>query len=107
MSTRAIAKVLTGSETGPIVRIFLYLQILDILTTLVGLKLGVSEASPFVKYLMYFGPSAGLAGSKLLGVALASIAIVLQKPHLLRWINYWYATLIVWNLFALVTAIKG
>jgi hypothetical protein len=103
MSTQAFAITLKGTETGRIVRIFLYLQILDILTTLVGVKLGVAEASPFVKFLMYFGPAAGLAGSKLLGVGLAGVAIVLQRVHLLKWINYWYASLVVWNLFVLAS----
>jgi len=39
-----------------IVQIFIYLQLLDILTTLVGFKLGVAEASPFIQMLMRTGP---------------------------------------------------
>jgi Domain of unknown function (DUF5658) len=79
-------------------QIFLYLQVLDFLTTLVGFKLGASELSPFVRYLMQFGPIAGLAASKLLGVVMAGLCLWLGRPHLVRWICYWYAALVVWNI---------
>jgi hypothetical protein len=107
MSGDAFARALTGAETGRTIRIFVYLQILDLLTTLVGLKMGLVEASPFVKLLMQFGPAAGLAGSKILAVGLACISIFLQKARLLKWINYWYATLVVWNLFVIILGQAG
>ena len=43
-------------------QIFLYLQVLDFLTTLIGFKLGAAEMSPFVRYLLHFGPIAGAVG---------------------------------------------
>ena len=46
-------------------QIFLYLQLLDILTTYVGLRNGLAEASPFIQFLMRMGPLAGLLGSKI------------------------------------------
>ena len=33
-------------------QVFVYLQLLDLLTTLLGLRLGAVEASPFVRLLM-------------------------------------------------------
>jgi len=82
----------------PYLQFFVYLQILDLLTTLVGLKFGVSEASPFVRWLMNWGPAVGVAGSKLVAIALAGVCILLRRQHLVRWITYWYAGLVVWNL---------
>lgn len=80
------------------VQVFLYLQVLDFLTTLVGLKLGVSEASPFIRSLMHLGPSVAVAASKIMAVSLAGLCVGLNRSYLVRWINYWYAALIVWNL---------
>lgn len=106
MSTGTLTKSLTGNE-GRIVRLFLYLQILDLLTTVVGLKQGLMEASPFVSLLMKWGPAAGLAGSKLVAVGLACLAVLLEKVRLLLWVNYWYAALVVWNLFVIVLGQSG
>ena len=82
----------------PYIHFFVYLQILDLLTTLVGLKFGVSEASPFVRLLMSWGPAVGVAASKVVAIALAALCIVVNKHHLVRWITYWYAGLVIWNL---------
>ena len=88
------------------VQLFLYLQLLDFLTTLVGLRMGLSEASPFIRTLMSMGPAQGLALSKLLALALGAICLWLNKWRLVRWINYWYAALIVWNM-GLILAAQG
>lgn len=79
-------------------QVFLYLQILDLLTTLVGFKVGAAEASPFIRVLMQWGPAVGVAASKLVAIGLAGLCIWMNKRHLVRWISYWYAGLIVWNL---------
>jgi hypothetical protein len=80
------------------VQLFLYLQVLDLLTTLVGFKLGIPEASPFVRSLMHFGPGIAVAASKIAAITLAGLCIALNRSHLIRLINYWYAALIIWNL---------
>jgi hypothetical protein len=85
------------------VQIFLYLQLLDLLTTLVGLRMGASEASPFIRALMQFGPALGVFLSKLVAVALAILCIWMDKIHLIRWICYWYAALVVWNFSVLLS----
>jgi hypothetical protein len=79
-------------------QIFLYLQILDFLTTLVGFKLGAAEMSPLIRYLIPFGPIAAVAASKLLALLMAGLCVYLNRPHLVRWICYWYAALVVWNI---------
>jgi hypothetical protein len=78
--------------------LFVYLQLLDFLTTWIGLRLGLAEASPFIRHLMQFGPAAGLAASKLLALALAGLSVWLNRRNVVRWINYWYAALVVWNM---------
>ena len=80
------------------VQVFIYLQVLDFLTTLVGFKLGAGEASPFIRLLMHFGPAVGLAASKFVAISLAGICVALNRHFLIRWINYWYAGLVIWNL---------
>jgi hypothetical protein len=86
------------------VHMFLYFQILDFLTTMVGFKMGASEASPVIRILMQFGPAAGVAASKILAFALAGLCVWLKKKHIVCWINYWYAGLVVWNLCVILMA---
>jgi hypothetical protein len=83
-------------------QVFLYLQILDFFTTLIGFKFGLSEASPFIRSLLQFGPLLALVISKSVALALAGVCIGLHKTHLIRWISYWYAGLIAWNLVSIL-----
>ncbi len=84
-------------------QIFLYLQVLDYLTTMVGFRFGIPEASPMVRLLMHGGPAAGVMASKLIALGLAGVCLWLRRPHVIRWANYWYAALVVWNLCAILT----
>lgn len=84
--------------------IFVYLQLLDFLTTLVGLKLGAKEMSPFIVMLMRAGPGTGIALSKVLALALGGVCVYLKKDHLIRWVTYWYGGLVVWNLMVMLGA---
>jgi hypothetical protein len=87
-----------------IAQVFIYLQLLDLLTTLVGFKLGAHEASPFIRMLMHTGPAAGVMASKLLALGLGAICLYYKKNHLMRWVSYWYGGLIVWNLMVLLAS---
>ncbi|MBZ5619197.1 MAG: DUF5658 family protein [Acidobacteriia bacterium] len=87
-----------------ITHIFIYLQLLDLLTTLVGFKLGAAEASPFIRILMQAGPAVGVIASKLVALVLGGVCVYAKKYNLIRWISYWYAALIVWNLMVMLTA---
>ena len=43
-----------------IYQVFIYLQLLDLLTSLLGFRMGAVEASPFIRLLMHAGPTAGV-----------------------------------------------
>ena len=49
--------------------VFLYLQVLDVMSTLIGFSLGNAEASPFIRLLVRWGPLAGLESGRPLGGA--------------------------------------
>ncbi|HWC99415.1 MAG TPA: DUF5658 family protein [Candidatus Sulfopaludibacter sp.] len=87
-----------------ITQIFVYLQLLDLLTTLIGFKLGAGEASPFIRILMHAGPATGVILSKLLALGLAGLCVYTKKFHLIKWATYWYGLLVVWNLSVMLTA---
>jgi len=87
-----------------IYHIFIYLQLLDLLTTLVGFRVGAAEASPFIRMLMHVGPTAGVVVSKVLALGIGALCVSLNKAHLIRWISYWYGALIVWNLMVMLAA---
>lgn len=85
--------------------IFVYLQVLDLLTTMVGFRVGASEASPFIaKLIVSTSPFVGVLASKVVGLVLGTICVTMNKSHLVTWINYWFAGLVVWNLFMILTA---
>jgi hypothetical protein len=78
--------------------LFIYLQLLDVLTTLVGFSLGASEASPFISALIRWGPLAGILASKLFAIAILGACLWHRRLTLLRLVNVWYAALTAWNL---------
>jgi hypothetical protein len=53
--------------------------------------------------LMQFGPAVGVLLSKLIAVGLGALCLWLDKAHLIRWICYWYAVLMAWNLLILAS----
>jgi hypothetical protein len=91
-------KQLLKGETVKYLAAFLYLQLLDFLTTMVGIRVGLAESSPFIRWMMNSSPAAGLAASKLVAVLIAGICIAINRPNLIKWVNGWYAALAVWNL---------
>ena len=87
--------------------IFLYLQLLDVLSTLIGFSLGNTEASPFIRLMIQWGPVAGLALSKAVALGLIAVCFAMKRMRIIRFINYWYAGLIFWNLLVVLTALIG
>lgn len=87
-----------------ITQVFVYLQLLDLLTTLVGFRVGASEASPFIRTLMHTGPMLGVLLSKLLALGLGGYCVYTKKLGLIRLISYWYGILVVWNLMIMLIA---
>ena len=86
--------------------VFVFLQLLDLMTTLIGFRLGASEASPFVRLLTTFGPVTGVLLSKGIALSLGAACIQIQRMHLIRWINYWFASLVVWNMAMIFRALS-
>jgi len=87
--------------------VFLGLQILDVLTTVVGLHLGAHEGSSFIGHLLRTGPLSGLIISKILAAGLAAFAIFLNRKRLLVFLNYWFAAVVLWNLAAIFLQSAG
>jgi hypothetical protein len=63
-------------------QVFVYLQLLDLLTTLVGFRMGASEASPFIRMLMHVGPAAGVVVSKVLALGIGALCVAVNRGHL-------------------------
>src|ERR1035437_11090246 len=87
-----------------IYQVFIYLQLLDLLTTLLGFRLGAAEASPFIWLMMHAGPAAGVIASKAVALGIGALCIYLNKSHVIRWISYWYGGLVGWNLMVILAA---
>ena len=79
-------------------QVFLYLQLLDFMTTMVGLRMGGAEVSPFVHWLTLLGPATGVALSKIVAFLLGGICLWFRKERVIQWVNYFFAALVVWNL---------
>jgi len=90
-----------------LIEVFLYLQILDILTTLIGFSLGNEEASPMVRLMVRWGPVNGLLISKIVAVGVACTCLLLHRRRLIQWINYWYAAVVAWNLYTTLRVLNG
>jgi hypothetical protein len=83
---------------APSLTVFVALQTLDILTTLIGLRMGAGESSFFLARLMRMGPVAGLLISKLFAVFLIAAALRMRRPRIVVFVNFWFAAVVTWNL---------
>jgi hypothetical protein len=92
---------------APSIGLFLGLQILDVLTTLVGLHLGAQEGSTFIGHLLQTGPVSGLIISKILAAGLAAFAVFLNRKRVLVFLNIWFAGVVLWNLAAIALQYAG
>jgi hypothetical protein len=82
--------------------VFVILQVLDILTTLLGLQMGARETSVFLGRLMRAGPVAALLIAKIIAVLLVAIAVKFKRPRMVVFLNYWFAAVVTWNLAILL-----
>jgi hypothetical protein len=83
---------------APSLTVFIALQVLDMLTTLIGMHMGASEASLFLGNLMKVGPMAALLIAKILAVFLVAVAMKYERPRVVVFLNYWFAAIVTWNL---------
>ena len=81
---------------------FAYLQLLDLLTTLAFLAIGVQEANPVIQFLASSAgsPLAGLAAAKVLALGLAVYCWRRGRHRILKSATVFYAGLVAWNLVA-------
>ena len=86
----------------PSLSAFVALQMLDILTTVIGMRMGAQEASVFIGRLMNAGPMTGLLISKILAVALVATALKFKRARVVVFLNYWFAAVVSWNLLLIV-----
>jgi hypothetical protein len=82
----------------PSLTVFVLLQVLDIVTTLIGLRMGASESSVFIGRLMRVGPLEALLIAKLFAAALAAIALKMGRGRMVVFLNYWFVAVVSWNL---------
>src|SRR5437588_136969 len=83
-----------------------YLQVLDFLTTIAFLLHGVTEGNPLVRLAIRYSPHP-LAGLLLIKLAAAAMGIYCWRKgrdRLLGRINILFATVVVWNIAALIVA---
>jgi len=83
---------------------FVFLQICDLLTTLVFLSFGVAEANPVVRLALGLGrgnPAAALLALKAAGLACGWYAWRSGRRRLLGRINLMFAVCVAWNVAAI------
>ena len=89
-------------STVPLLLSFVFLQLVDFLTTVVGLKWGAQELNPFIQHVMRMGPLEGLLACKLIILMMGSLVIWYQRHRVILVVNYLFAVLVVWNLSQLL-----
>jgi|GEM_PF-789310 hypothetical protein len=93
-----------GAERMGALSLFIYLQILDFLTTILFLKMGLFEASWVVAALIRWSPILGVLAAKLGTVTLGFIAVRYHKDRVMRLANLGYCGVIAWNLICMILA---
>ena len=79
-------------------QVFVCLQLLDLVTTLIGFRLGGIEVSPVVHWFTQIGPALGIALAKGIACLIAGLCVWFHKEKVIRWANYYFAALVLWNL---------
>src|ERR1039457_3206652 len=87
---------------APSLTVFMVLQLLDILTTLLGLRVGAQEGSMFLGRLMRAGPLAELLIAKFIAILLVAVAMKFRRPRVVVFLNYWFAVVVSWTLWGLL-----
>lgn len=89
--------------------VFLFLQCLDILTTLIFLSKGVREGNPLISWALPYvhTPWIGLAAVKLLAMLIGFCCYSNGKIAALRLANVGYAVIVGWNLLTIALAAFG
>lgn len=88
---------------GPLA-LFIYLQVLDFLTTMLFLRMGLHETGWVVSVLIRWSPLLGVMAAKVAAIAVGLIAVRLHKDRLMRLANLGYGGVVAWNLLCMILA---
>jgi len=85
---------------------FVFLQVMDAITTLLFLHHGVGEANPLVRAALAVSgnPTLALSALKVCVIALAFYAWRSGRRRLLRRMNFLFALVVGWNLLAVAVS---
>ncbi len=86
---------------GPLA-LFVYLQILDFLTSVLFLKMGLRETGLVARFLVGWNPVLGVMMVKLAAILVGVIAVRLQKGRVRRLANVGYGGVVAWNLLCMI-----
>lgn len=89
-----------------LMQVFVFLQILDVLTTVLAIQLGGQEKNPLMGHLMHLGALQGLLVGKAAVVGIGGFILYQQRYRVLKLANYFYASVVTWNLL-IVLALTG
>jgi hypothetical protein len=93
---------------APSLALFVCLQMLDILPTVIGIHMGAQESSTFIGKLMRVDAMAALIVAKLFAAALVAIALKMRRPRAVVFLNFWFLAIVSWNLaMILITGFRG
>jgi hypothetical protein len=86
--------------------VFAYLQLLDLLTTVVFILHGVREANPLVNFALAAAPTPllGLLLMKVAALGLGAYCCVRGRERLLLRMNVFFAAVVSWNLVAMIAS---
>ena len=88
------------------VEVFVLLQVLDFVTTLVGLRMGGTELSPFIGWLMRVSsPVTALALVKMLGFGMAGVCLWSGRIRIIHRVNYLFTVIVLWNVYNILRAV--
>jgi hypothetical protein len=89
----------------PSLGVFFSLQLLDVLTTMLGLCAGAHEGSFFIANLMRMGALPALLLVKLFASLLVLGVFSFKRSRLIVFLNIWFAAVVTWNLFIIVSVL--
>jgi len=90
-----------------VLSLFVLLQLLDLLTTLVFISKGLTEGNPIVNWALSYAsaPWVGLVVSKLIAALIGQYCYTSGRTNLLRRANLGYSLVVGWNLIGIAAAL--
>lgn len=106
-SSSAVTATAAPPRLGLALLTYIYLQGMDLLSTVAFLLSGVEEANPLVRWAMEQSPNPllGLVLVKFAAVLLGLYCWVSNRGLMLQWANFGYAALVAWNLTCLIAGL--